>query len=81
MKKQDKEESLSEKMKTKSQNKKQDKRTHDIETRIKRLEGKKLTKEDLKIYCYSCGKEIKNWEFWIPFRIEHSFIGWSHRNC
>lgn len=55
--------------------------SHNIKTRIKAIEGKELTKEDLKIYCIYCGKEIKGWEFWIPFRIEHGILGWGHKRC
>jgi len=54
---------------------------HNVRTRIKALEGEELTEEDLKIYCIWCGKEIKGWEFWIPFRIMHCMLGWGHRRC
>ena len=54
---------------------------HNVNMRIKALEGLELKKEELKIYCIYCGMEIKGWEFWIPFRINHGIMGWWHRGC
>jgi len=59
----------------------EEKKLHNIDVRIKHLKKEILTKTDMKIYCYICGKEIKWWEFYIPFRICHTIIGWCHRKC
>lgn len=51
-------------------------KTHDIKTRIKKLKGEKLSKEDYDIYCYCCGNKMKWFSLIFPF---HCIMGWAHR--